>query len=247
MRKLTYKCKSVSRVVVSIALAMFLAACATAPEKKQVLKYDVTVPATESSTSYLLKAEKAELNQKNDLYLLALKALIAETEYAQADQIAEKLSESLLTPLQRSELLLNQAELAIARDKLAVALNKLNFNPVWQLPASQNQRYHLIKAKIYESLEQNTDVVRSLVEASSYMTIYERQAIWERVWRLLAPMPPFESAQLAKSTNPVMVGWVQVVDLLRRNSGNTEKQQDALAQWGAQNPQHPAVSFLSNN
>ncbi|MFD2178805.1 penicillin-binding protein activator [Veronia pacifica] len=247
MRKLTNKCKSVSRVIISIALAVMLAACATAPKKEEVAKYDITVPATETSTTYLLMAEKAELSNRTDLHLLALKALISEGQYGQAEQIAEKLASSLLTPLQRSELLLNQAELAIAGDKLAVALNKLNFNPAWQLPSNQYLRFHLIKAKIYELLEQNTDVVVSLVEASSYMTIYEQQSVWERVWRLLAPMPPFESAKLAKSTNPVLAGWIEVLDLLRLNSGDPDKQQQALIDWGLQNPTHPAVSFLTNS
>ncbi len=122
MRKITHKCKSVSRLFSPIALALALSACQTTPPVEQGPQYDITAPALESSTFYLLKAETSQGEEKADWYLLALKALIAEKQYSQADVIINRLAKMPLTPLQLSEWQLNRATLLQQKGDLSSAV-----------------------------------------------------------------------------------------------------------------------------
>ncbi|WP_407331465.1 penicillin-binding protein activator [Enterovibrio sp. 27052020O] len=248
MRKITHKCKSVSRLLSPIALALVLSACQTTPPVEQGPQYDITAPARESSTFYLLKAETSEADEKADWYLLALKALIAEKQYAQADVLVGRLAKMPLTPLQLSEWQLGRAQLLQQKGNAQAAVDSLNFLPAWQLPAIQYQRYYTLKGELYAQLGNQPGAVLSYAEASPYLTdSYEKQQNWNRVWDALVKMPQSELNTLSASGNQVLAGWVELVNLLRRYSGNPAKQQEALNQWLVANPAHPANRYLPEN
>ncbi|NGN98199.1 LppC family lipoprotein [Grimontia sp. S25] len=248
MRKITHKCKSVSRVLPPIALALVLSACTTTPPVEQGPQYDITAPALESSTFYLLKAETETGEAKADWYLLALKALIAEKQYAQADVLVSRLAKLPLPPLQLSEWQLNRALLSQQKGDLQTAVDNLNFQPSWGIPAIQYQRYYLLKGELYEALGNMPGAVLSYAEGSPYITDnYDKQQNWENVWTLLVKMSPSELSSLSATTNPVLNGWVELVNLLRRYSGRPAQQQEALNQWLAANSSHPANRYLPND
>ncbi|MBV7297928.1 penicillin-binding protein activator [Enterovibrio paralichthyis] len=245
MRKITHKCKSVSRLLSPIALALALSACQTTPPVEQGPQYDITAPALESSTFYLLKAETSQGEEKADWYLLALKALIAEKQYSQADVIINRLAKMPLTPLQLSEWQLNRATLLQQKGDLSSAVEGLNFQPSWGLPAKQYQRYHQLKGELYEALGNMPAAVLSYSEGVPYLTdTYEKQQAWNHIWSMLVAMPASGLNTLSASGNTTLTGWVELLNLLRRYSGHPAQQQEALSEWLAANPAHPANRYL---
>ncbi|MEZ8027373.1 LppC family lipoprotein [Enterovibrio norvegicus] len=248
MRKITHKCKSVSRVISPIALALVLSACVTTPPAPPEPQYDITAPALESSTFYLLKAETTAGEEKADWYLLALKALIAEKQFAQADVLIGRLAKLPLTPLQLSEWQLGRAVLLQQKEQPQAAADSLNFLPNWQLPALQYQRYYQLKGELYEQVGNISGAVLSYTEASPYLTdSFDKQQNWDRVWDLLVQMPSSQLNALSASGNPILNGWVELVTLLRQHAGHPALQQEALNNWLAANPSHPANTYLPTN
>nr|WP_241823382.1 penicillin-binding protein activator [Enterovibrio norvegicus] len=248
MRKITHKCKSVSRLLSPIALALVLSACQTTPPVEQGPQYDITAPARESSTFYLLKAETSEAGEKADWYLLALKALIEEKQVAQADVLVGRLAKMPLTPLQLSEWQLSRAHLLQQKGNAQAAVDSLNFLPAWQLPAIQYQRYYTLKGELYQQLGNQPGAALSFAEASPYLTdSFDKQQNWNRVWDALVKMPQSELNTLSASGNQVLAGWVELVNVLRRYAGRPAEQQEALNQWLSANPAHPANRYLPEN
>ncbi|WP_429737940.1 penicillin-binding protein activator [Enterovibrio makurazakiensis] len=248
MRKITHKCKSVSRVISPIALALVLSACQTTPPVEQGPQYDITAPARESSTFYLLKAETTTGEEKADWYLLALKALIAEQQFSQADVLVSRIAKMPLTNLQLSEWQLGRAQLLAQKGNAQAAVDSLNFLPTWQLPAIQLERYYILKGELYQQVGNKAGAALSYAEASPYLTdSYDKQQNWNRVWDLLVQMPQSDLNALAASGNQTLVGWIELVDTLRRFAGRPAQQQEALNQWLTANPSHPANQYLPEN
>nr|WP_269808566.1 penicillin-binding protein activator [Enterovibrio nigricans] len=245
MRKITHKCKSVSRLLSPIALALVLSACQTTPPVEQGPQYDITAPARETSTFYLLQAETSTGEQKADWYLLALKALIEENQFAQADVLVGRLSKLPLTPLQLSEWQLNRAVLLEKKGQPQAALDSLNFLPTWQLPVVQYQRYYQLKGALYEQLGNQPGAVFAWAEASPYLTdTYDKQKNWDKVWKSLIQMPLPDLNALSKAGNQTLTGWIDLVTQLRPYAGHPARQQEALNEWLAANPDHPASRYL---
>lgn len=248
MRKITHKCKSVSRVLPPIVLALVLSACSGVAPVEQIPQYDITAPVQESSTFYLLQAETDTGDAKVDWYLLALKALIAEKQYAQADVLVSRIAKLPLTPLQLSEWQLNRAQLSKQKGDLQTALDNLNLQSGWWIPALQYQRYYLLKGELYEALDNIPGAVISYSEGSPYITDNDvKQQNWEHVWALLVNMSPSELSTLSTTTAPVLHGWVELASLFRQYAGHPAQQQEALNQWLAANPSHPANRYLPKN
>ncbi|KXF80069.1 penicillin-binding protein activator [Enterovibrio coralii] len=248
MRKITHKCKSVSRLLPPIALALVLSACQTTPPVEQGPQYDITAPARESSTFYLLQAETSTDEENADWYLLALKALIEENQFAQADVLVSRLAKMLLTQLQLSEWLLNRALLLDKKGKTQAALDSLNFQQDWRLPAIQYQRYYQLIGNFYKKLGNQPGAVFAWAEASPYLSdTYDKQKNWEKVWKSLIQMPQPDLNALSRAGNEILNGWIDLVTQLRRYAGHPARQQEALNEWLAANPQHPANQYLPDD
>lgn len=248
MRKITHKCKSVSRLISPIALALTLCACGTTSQNKSERLYDITVPAPKPSPFYLESAAGEKDSTKQvDLYLLALKALIEEARYDDATKVAIRLAKMTLTPLQLSEWQLNRATLLQKTGKINAAIDNLNFKPSWSLPSNQYQRYFLLTANLYQQLGNTPGMMMALALASPYISDEkEKNKNWDRLWTELDKLSISELDKLLLSNNRELIGWVNLNKLLRENTNDPENQQRNLENWLAKNPLHSANYYLPN-
>ncbi len=121
----------------------------------------------------------------------------------------------------------------------------MNFQPSWGLPAKQYQRYYQLKGELYEALGNMPAAVLSYSEGVPYLTdTYEKQQAWNHIWSMLVAMPASGLNTLSASGNTTLTGWVELLNLLRRYSGHPAQQQEALSEWLAANPAHPANRYL---
>lgn len=245
MRKITQKCKSVSRLLSPFALAFVLSSCETSPKISPSSLYNITAPTQKSSQFYLQQAASTQKNNKTDWYLLALKALISENQYDDATLMIIRLAKMPLTPLQLSEWQLNRANLLQKTGRPEAALENLNFKPEWQLPPNQYKRYFLLSANLYQQVGNMPGMLMSLALASPYiLNDNEKRKNVDRLWNLLEKMSAPDLDTILMSNNQFLKPWVELTKQLQNYSSNPIQQQQTLKTWLAENPSHPANQYL---
>ncbi|WP_223824283.1 penicillin-binding protein activator [Candidatus Enterovibrio escicola] len=248
MCKITHKLEAISRIISPIALALALSSCMIIPSVLRTSQSDITTPALESSTFYLLKAEDSTGKRKVDWYLLALKALIKEKQFVQSDVLISHLSKLMLTQLQLSEWQLNRAKLIQQKGQPQIAIDNLNFSPSWQLPNLQYKRYYLLEAELYQTVGNLPSSLLSYTEAYPYLAeTFEKEQNCERVWALLLQMKPNELKELAEHSNKILSAWVKLMILLHQYDGRPAEQQYALNTWLIENRGLPTNQYLPKN
>ncbi|WP_434358368.1 penicillin-binding protein activator [Parasalinivibrio latis] len=245
MHRIVRNRKSVTRLLAPVALAVALAACTTTAPVDQAVSYDITAPATQSSTYYLARAETTAGSEKIDWYLLAFKALLNEGQLDQADVLSFRLSSMAMSPSQSAEWQLNRASLLEQQGKPQAALAGLNFQTGWRLPNSQLIRYHLLRAELNETLENPLQAVIERSQADSLIQDpVARHNNIDKTWLSLAKLNGAQLHSLQSSSDPVARGWAELMGLRVQYGTQADKLQQAIDDWLTANPGHPANFYL---
>ncbi|ELR66372.1 LppC putative lipoprotein [Photobacterium marinum] len=244
MLNFTHKRKSVSRLLAPVALALILAGCST-PTQQQVVSADITAATTDSAANYLLKAESSEGTQSIDWHILALKAMIKEGQWIQAEQQANRLGRMTMNPLQMAEWQLARATLRYQQGQPQPALETLNFQPWWTLADSQYKRYHMLRAELLSQTGQSFLAARERTALDQFLANEQKAANWQNLWRDIAQYNnnQLQSASL-DSDETVLRGWVQLGILKNTYSQRPGKLKAMVEEWLSQNPYHPANQYL---
>ncbi len=247
MRKIIKNYKKVSQLLSPIALALVLSACETSSTARYS-NNDITAPASENSTFYLLKAQQSTDNsQKITLYLFALKAFINEQQFGKAEELISRLAKLPMNPMQLSEWQLSRAQLFAARNDYQKAISLLNFQPSWRLPPTQYKRYYLLKKELYRKLNDTPNAVLSATQAAHFIDDpSDQKDNWFFVRSELIKMQPYQLNALAKAGNKTLSIWIDLINQSRNYAYNPTKHQLLLSQWRASNPDHPAALFLED-
>ncbi|WBA09006.1 penicillin-binding protein activator [Salinivibrio kushneri] len=246
MVKLTQKRQSVTRLITPVALALALAAC-SAPTSTPTARDVISQPATENSTFYLLQAETSQGEKQNDWYLLAIKALLNEQQLNQADVLLQRLSERQLNTEQRIEWTLARARFLAQTGQLADASQVLVLSPNWQLKDSQYVRFYQQKAKIARQQDNALGAVTHQYRLASYVDKNQAQQAWNTLWQDLQLLSQNEIKQLQNSDDDILAGWVELLDIARRYTGDVAEMQSQLDAYLASHPAHPANQYLPDN
>ncbi|KHT62561.1 penicillin-binding protein [Photobacterium gaetbulicola] len=243
MLNFTHKRKSVSRLLAPVALAVLLASCSTS--NQPVVVTDITAAATDSAANYLIKAESSEGAQSINWNILALKALIKEGQWSQAEQLADRLSRMNMDPLQMAEWQLARATLRYQQGQPKAALDSLNFQPWWTLADSQYLRYHMLRAELYRQTNQPLSAARSRTALDQYLNNDQKAANWQNLWQDLSNYNnnQLQSVTLA-SDEEVLRGWLQLAVLKNTYSQRPAKLKSMVEEWLGSHPYHPANQYL---
>ncbi|WP_299019147.1 penicillin-binding protein activator [uncultured Photobacterium sp.] len=244
MLNFTHKRKSVSRLLAPVALAVMLAGCST-PTQQQTVTTDITAAVTDSAANYLIKAESSEGTQSIDWHILALKALLKEGRWAQAEQQANRLGRMTMNPLQMAEWQLARATLRYQQGQPLSALDTLNFQPWWTLADSQYKRYHLLRAELFAQTGRSFEAARERTALDQFLATEQKAANWHNLWRDIAQYNnnQLQSASL-DGNETVLRGWVQLGILKNTYSQRPAKLKVMVEEWLAQNQYHPANQYL---
>ncbi len=246
MPNFTHKRKSVSRLMAPVALAVVLAGCST-PNlyNQQAPLTDITAAAAQSSAAYLSKAQASEGAERINWEILALKAMIEEGKWQQADQQIAKLSQQSMSPLQIAEWQLARAAVRYHQGQYQEALNSLNFQPSWQLTKSQYRRYHTFRAELLDQLNHQFQAARERSKLDFYLSNDQKAANWNNLWHDLSG---YSNTQLSNakigSDESVLKGWVELAMLKNSAARQPGKLKEAVEQWLNQHPYHPANQYL---
>ncbi|MCW8330475.1 penicillin-binding protein activator [Photobacterium sp. SDRW27] len=244
MLNFTHKRKSVSRLLAPVALAVILAGCST-PNQQQAVVTDITAAATDSAANYLIKAESSEGAESIDWHILALKALIKEGSWAQAEQQANRLGRLSMSPIQMAEWQLARATLRYQQGQAQSALDTLNFQPWWTLADSQYLRFHMLRAELLAQTNQSFLAARERTALDQYLKTKQKAANWQNLWHDLSRYNnnQLQSAKLNEDET-VLRGWVQLSILKNTYSQRPAKLKSVVEEWLDQNSYHPANQYL---
>lgn len=227
------------RTPLFLSLTLFLAACATTQNSGLG-----GLPSTaQDLDKTLAQAEKRKGTQALALYLSA-----ADLAWQQGDNLKAR---TLLESLDLSEASVAQqifaqtlaAELALARQQPAMALQNLAHPAIAHLsefPVRQQVRTHLVRAKALEATGKNLDAARERIFVAALLDPAQARDNIEQTWHLISQLP--SDLQITQSETE-LAAWFELAQLTRNNTSVGQKQ-IALQQWLEQNPSHPAAQTM---
>ena len=225
------------RLFTALCLAALLAACASSPSSslgELPRTPDVSLEQLLQQASQTQNPEKAAL-----LRLSAADLAMRQKNDQRAAQILAQVPLDQLKPAQQVFASTLAAELAMNRNDPKAALAALNHpsvSRIGELPNDLQVRTHTVHARALEADGQTLAAARERAAMSPILTGDAANSNNEAIWTLVAALPV---DQLRAQSNDVMGGWMSLA-LAVKSAGTLQDQQNAIDQWRAQNPNHPA-------
>lgn len=240
------KLRTLTQFLCMIAFVLF-AGCASnndTTQSEQVTKLHAFGPLTNNSQWYLSQVSQVKPEQKFAMQVLAVRKLIVDQDYAQADAIMQQLSKEAYTPRQTIALRLLQA-LELGKQKQTTkALNRLAGIDLRPLDKVTVQFYYRLQSDLLLAGNQKTAAANSLISLDSYLTKEQQTQNHQQIWSLLtnsdaATLKSYVAAAKKMQRN-IAAGWFELA-LISQN----DNQVDAYANWQKQYANHPATGLFT--
>jgi hypothetical protein len=229
------------RLLSALCLAALLAACASSPSSNLG-----ELPRTPDATVEQLLERASASKSPEEAAVLRLSAAdqaARQGDSARATQILQQVRIELLKPgLQILASTLN-AELALTRNDAKAALAALDhpsLQRLGELPADQQVRTHLVRARALEADGQILAAARERVFIAPLLSGDAAAQNHEAIWVLVGSLPV---EQLQNQGTDDFAGWLSLA-LAVKSAGTLEQQQAAIDTWVAQHAAHPAARQL---
>ena len=225
------------RLFTALCLAALLAACASSPSSSLG-----ELPRTPDASLEQLLQQASQTQNPEEAALLRLSAAdlaMRQKNDQRAAQILAQVPLDQLKPAQQVFASTLTAELAMNRNDPKAALAALNHpsvSRIGELPNDLQVRTHTVHARALEADGQILAAARERAAMSPILTGDAANSNNEAIWTLVAALPV---DQLRAQSNDVMGGWMSLA-LAVKSAGTLQDQQNAIDQWRAQNPNHPA-------
>ena len=229
------------RLFTALCLAALLAACASSPSSSLG-----ELPRTPDASLEQLLQQAAESTNPEKAALLRLSAADLALRQHNNDRAAQILAQVPLDQLKPAQQVFAStlaAELAMSRNDPKAALTALNHPSVSrlsELPTDLQVRTHTVHANALEADGQTLAAARERAAMTPNLTGDAANSNNEAIWALVAALPV---DQLQAHSNDVLGGWMSLA-LTVKSAGTLQDQQNAIDQWRAQNPTHPAAIQL---
>ncbi|MBW3697137.1 YraN family protein [Vibrio sp. T187] len=242
MAMMNHKRLSVPRLLTPIALAITLAACSSKPEAP--VSVDITLDPTQTTQSYMMRADSSQGSLQNDWLIMALKSAVQSGSTDQASLLVKRLAKQSLSEVQQAEWQLSRSQLLFNNHQAKEAYTQLNFQPWWQLPQEQWKDYHSLRADMLEVLSDYFAASRELVLLTDYSDGLDDERLAERIWQNLYTYSQYEITSLVTSQNEeILDGWLQLAIYMKTMGNNLPQLKNTLEHWFAENPTHPASIY----
>ncbi len=183
--------------------------------------------------------------QKEELLLQAAEIWGRAGEWDQAKLLLEELTTLSLPEELQSSLRMLQAELAISRNDLDLALDLLHPPTGSDSPLQLQQRFHRNMAEIFRLTGNLLESARELVELDRLLQGTEQQL--ENQLALINTLSSMTDAALAllQPQPPGLLGaWMDLVRIFKRRSEDPANFDAHIESWREQFPNHPALTEL---
>ncbi|TBV07297.1 penicillin-binding protein activator [Phytopseudomonas dryadis] len=228
------------RPLSALCLVGLLAACSSSPSSSLG-----ELPRTpQASLEQML--QQAGDSQSEDAQLLRLSAAdlaYQQNDVGRASSILAQVNLETLKPAQQIYASTLAAELALAGNDPKAALQALthpSLERLGELPVEQQVRTQLARATALEDDGQTLAAARERVFIAPLLSGEQARQNHDRIWQLVSSLP---AEALQPGGDADLSGWLSLAQAAK-TVGTLEQQQNAIDNWLAQHPSHPAALQL---
>ena len=229
------------RLFTALCLSALLVACASSPSSSLG-----ELPRTPDASLEQLLQQASESQDPEQAALLRLSAAdlaMRQQNNERATQILAQVALDSLKPAQQVFASTLAAELAMSRNDPKAALTALSHpsvSRISEMPIDLQVRTHTVHARALEADGQTLAAARERTAMSPNLAGDAANSNNEAIWTLVAALPV---EQLQPHNNDLLGGWMSLA-LTVKSASTLQDQQNAIDQWRAQNPTHPAAIQL---
>lgn len=222
--------------------ALFFAGCTS--QSPQTPAVNVQGAASGTSDYYLQQMQQSSDNNKVDWQLLAIRALLKEGKFPDANNQMAQLPQQL-SDTQRQEALLLQAELKISQRDFPGAAQLLQQTDKSQLSKEQLARYYALQIAASEG-RPSLEVLRAWIAQEPLLqNPADRQKNIDATWQVLTQMPAEQTNNLVINADEnTLQGWLDLLNVYRANSSDAEMLKAGISDWQTRYPYNPAAKML---
>ena len=241
-----------TRLLRWLALCLLLTACAAQPPRAPTGPDRQTLAearALELAGEYRAAADRLLARgslqpppRRFDYHLAAIDTLLRGDYHDEARELLAQLEQQALTEPQRFQARLARATLLLAEEQGGAALEILGSLPD-RADAPSQLRYHRLRAQAHALTGDLLEAARERVWIDGLLTDPEqRRQNRLATWQLLNRLSGAELEQLPPTApTDVLSGWLELLQISRRYALQPDRFQEALADWRARHPAHPAL------
>jgi outer membrane PBP1 activator LpoA protein len=180
---------------------------------------------------------------RQDLLLLAARALLADGAAAEANALLTELGLSELSAGQAEQLRLLRAEAELALGRPDQALARLGSAPPADGTLERRRAYHRLRAEALADLGRHWDSALELIEMDPWLEPPERL---ENQLAIVAQLNRMPQAELLapRAYQPELSGWLALAVILRTPGADLAQAEPRIADWRLRHPGHPALPEL---
>jgi hypothetical protein len=247
----------VKRLYILLCVVVLVAAgCARAPQRAEPSLADRLAPAAErfveqgdyfaAAQLYLNAAETAPQAQRPGLRLHAGEYLSGGELWEELGGLLTGIDPGRLDPLEQARFQVLAAEVLVSRQQPEPALQRLSTISNPEVLPDQGQRYYQVRARAYAMQGNALEAARQLLRLDGIIRDPgQRLDNQYRIWEYLSTLstPALKQLQTSPPPDPLS-GWIELILISRDTRGEPRRWNDALYDWRARYPAHPAEAAL---
>ena len=186
-----------------------------------------------------------EDRQKHIYYnIKAIQAFIEAKQITDAEKIFQSIKPDKLSGVQKAELVIIEARLALAKGNIAEGLSVLQKIELPPDPSGKLMHdYHLTRAMLFEQNTQNLLAANERVMLGRYLDKQDRlENNHQQIWDLVNKATPDEINAFRSSASEIMAGWLELALIGKTITDNNII--SAIELWGQRYPGHPATNRI---
>ena len=197
----------------------------------------------EAGDTFLQLSVTAEPPRHQHFKLRAADAFVELGDLARARTIAQATDVSNLPVELRLHkfIILSETEISLGAPSLVPQML-----PDSTLPESAGLRlrYHLVRARAFDHLEQPLRAARERVRADALIGDSARESNQRFLWDNLRKPSPAELGLAQADADNIFAGWAGLSLIARRHLFDSAAFENAIVEWSAQYPDHPALQII---
>ena len=230
------------RFVPVLLAGLILAAC-SGQGPQQTSNVNIQGPATGRSDYYLQQVQQSSDDSKTDWQLLAIRALLKEGKYPQAQNQVTQLPQQL-TDTQQQELLLLRAQMQIAQQDFNGAQQLLEQIKRDGLSQDQQVRYYALQIAAAQN-RPSLALLRAYIAQEPLLKGADHQSIIDATWQALTQLTQDQLNSLVINADEnTLQGWLDLLNTWHANSQDPQMLKAAIADWQTRYPQNPGAKNL---
>lgn len=230
------------RFVPVLLAGLILAAC-SGQGPQQTSNVNIQGPATGQSDYYLQQVQQSSDDSKTDWQLLAIRALLKEGKYPQANDQISQLPQQL-SAVQQQELQLLRAQMQIGQQDFGGAQQLLGQMKTDGLSEDQQVRYYGLQIAAAQN-RPSLALLRAYIAQEPLLKAADHQSNIDATWQTLTQMTQDQINSLVINADEnTLQGWLDLLNTWHTNSQDPQMLKAAIKDWQTRYPQNPGAKTL---